>query len=120
MSFGNFRRGGRGKRRTPGTMNGLETAWAEVLTSRVQSGTLLWWKFEGITLKIAPDTRLTCDFATQMPDGEIVLYETKGFMEGDAHVKLKVAAENFPFRIIVVTKRAKKDGGGFLESEVGK
>lgn len=118
MTYGNFRRGGRGKRRTPGTMNGLEQAFSETLTRRVQAGELLWWKFEGLTLKIAPDTRLTPDFTTQMPDGEIVLYETKGFMEGDAHVKLKVASEAFPFRIIVVKKRAKKDGGGFTEDEV--
>lgn len=101
-------------------MNGLEQAWSDVLTQRVKDGTALWWKFEGITLKIAPDTRLTCDFTVQLPDGEIVLYETKGFMEGDAHVKLKVAADVFPFRIFVVKKLAKKDGGGFSEVEVGK
>lgn len=118
MTYGNFRRGGRGKRRTPGTMNGLESAFSLELTRRVNAGELLWWRFEGITLKLAPDTRLTPDFATQTPDGEIVLYETKGFMEDDAHVKLKVASATFPFRIIVVKKRAKKDGGGFTEDEV--
>lgn len=115
MTYGNFKRGGIGKRRTPGTMNGLEAEFSRELTRRVNAGELLWWKFEGITLKLAPDTRLTCDFATQFPGGEIVLYETKGFMRDDANVKLKVASEAFPFRIIVVYKRAKKDGGGFEE-----
>lgn len=113
-----FNRGAFGPRRKPGTMNGLERAFSEALTLRVNAGELLWWKFEGITLKLATDTRLTPDFAAQLPTGEVVLYETKGFMRDDANVKLKVAAALFPFRIIVVKKRAKKDGGGFTEDEV--
>lgn len=118
MKYGNFRRGGRGKRRTPGTMNGLERAWSDELTKRVHAGELLWWKFEGVTLKLGPDCRYTPDFIVQMPDGELMLYETKGFFEEKAKVKVKVAVESYPFRIFIVTRAAKKDGGAFAIKEV--
>ncbi len=39
-------------------------------------------------------------------------------MEDDAAVKIKVAAEAFPFRFVLVKARAKRDGGGFEAQEV--
>ena len=116
--YGNFNRGARGKRREPGSMNGLETSFSEELTRRVNAGELLWWLHESMTVKLGPDCRYTPDFLTQMPDGELVIYETKGFMEAKSLVKIKATHTQFPFRIIVVKKRAKKDGGGFAEEEV--
>ena len=45
------------------------------------------------------------------------LHEVKGHWQDDARVKIKVAAEQYPFRFVAVKARAKKDGGGFSEEE---
>ncbi|EAA9058606.1 DUF1064 domain-containing protein [Salmonella enterica] len=45
--------------------------------------------------------------------GEMELHEVKGFWTDDARVKTKVAADQYPFRIIGVTAKAKKAGGGW-------
>ena len=111
---------GKGRpRRKPGTMNKLEAAWADVLERQGMAGELMWFQFEGITLKLAPDTRYTPDFVWQDKNGEIVFDETKGFMQDDAWVKLKVAADKFPFRFRLVKKKPAKDGGGWDVKEIG-
>lgn len=45
--------------------------------------------------------------------GEMELHEVKGFWTDDARVKTKVAADQYPFRIIGVTVKPKKAGGGW-------
>lgn len=106
-------------RRVPGVMNNLEKAfYEEVLLPMKASGLALEIWFEEITLKLAPNTRYTPDFAVQMGDDELVFYETKGFMRDDANVKLKVAASKFPFRLFLCQKRTKKDGGGWQMEEI--
>jgi len=62
---------------------------------------------QNITLKLADDTRYTCDFNWKNEDGRIVFDEVKGFMRDDAKVKIKVAARLyrfFTFRIVRKTK----------------
>ena len=51
-------------------------------------------------------------------DGVLEIHETKGFMQDDANVKLKVAACSFPFVFRLVKRAAKKDGGDWLIKEV--
>lgn len=114
-----FKRHGRGTKRPPaGTMNKVEAKYAEHLASLQRTGEIEWWKFEAVTLKLAPDCRLTVDFMVMMPDGAIQLHDTKGakkkktggvwggeytfFAEEDAIIKLRTAAEIFPFRFFVV------------------
>lgn len=101
-----------------GQMNRTETAYADVLERQKQSGEVLFYKFEGLKLRLADNTFLTPDFVVMLATGEIVFKEVKGFMHDDANVKLKVAADIYPFRIFVVRTRPKKDGGGFSEVEV--
>lgn len=107
------------KRRVPGQMNRLESAWCEQIRLRQHAGEIAWWKFEGIALKLADDTRYTPDFSVMLEDGTIEFHECKGFMRDDAWVKLKVAAEQYPlFRFVLVTckkgvwtvKQIRKDG----------
>jgi hypothetical protein len=106
-------------RRVPGVMNNLEKAfYEEVLLPMKTNGSALEVWFEEITLKLAPNTRYTPDFAVQTNDDELVFYETKGFMRDDANVKIKVAASKFPFRLFLCQKRAKKDGGGWQMEEI--
>lgn len=104
---------GRPTRHKPGTMNKTEAEYAGILEVRKRVGEIADYWFECFTFKLAQDCRLTPDFVVMMPDGVLELHEVKGFWEGDAIVKAKVAAEKFPFRFIAVSKRAKKHGGGW-------
>jgi hypothetical protein len=97
-----------------GTMNKLESRFAEVLEVRRLGGEIAAWWWESMTLKLAQDCRLTVDFMVLMHDGEVRLYETKGFMRDDALVKLKVCAEKVPFRIFL----CKYKGMVWTEEEV--
>lgn len=102
-------------RRTPGTMNKTEAAYAALLQLRKDAGQLAGFWFEAVTLKLAKDTRYTPDFLVQLKDGTMEFHEVKGYWEDDARVKIKVAAEMFPFMFRAYRPRAKKDGGGWSE-----
>lgn len=105
-------------RHKPGVMNKLEAEYGALLEARRLAGNdILWYAFEALTLKLATDTRFTPDFLVLRADGQLECHECKGFMEEDALVKLKVAAEKFPFRFISIRKKPKKDGGGWLVRE---
>lgn len=97
-------------------MNRTEAAYDLVLAARMRAGEVVWYEYEGITLKLAPDCRYTPDFAVMLADGTIEMHECKGFMREDALVKLKVAAENFPFPILLV----KRKGAGWDIKRVGR
>lgn len=97
----------------PGKMNNTEAEYAQVLELRRQAGQIEWFKFEGITFKLADDTRYTPDFAILNADGTMEMHEIKGRWMDDAKVKIKVAADLFPFRFIAVYKISKKEGGGW-------
>lgn len=81
---------------------------------------------QAVTLRLGNGVRYTPDFVVPVPrvpvDGkhvELAAYETKGFMRDDANVKLKVAASLYPFiKFHLVSKRTKKNGGGFSIEEV--
>lgn len=104
---------GRGVRRAPGTMNKYEAAYHAELEYRQLAGQIAWFAFEGLTFKLAKDTRYTPDFVVMLPNGAIQCHEVKGHWEDDAKVKIKVAAAKFPFDFIAVKPKAKKDGGGW-------
>lgn len=97
----------------PGAQNKTEAEYGRLLEARKQTGEIEWYAFEGITFKLADDTRYTPDFAVMLTGGEMEMHEIKGRWMDDAKVKIKVAAERFPFRFIAVHKIDKKDGGGW-------
>lgn len=101
-----------------GTMNRTEALYAEHLGNLMHIGEVLWYKFEGIKLRLADKTFLTVDFAVLPKSCIMELREVKGFMEDDAAVKLKVAASIYPFRFVLVRARPKKAGGGWIETEI--
>ena len=96
-----------------GQMNKTETAYAQELELRKRYGEIAWFRFEGIKLRLADNTFYTPDFAVMLTTGEMELHEVKGFWTDDARVKTKVAADQYPFRIIGVTVKPKKAGGGW-------
>lgn len=96
-----------------GKMNKTEAAYESALKTMLVVGDIVWYKFEGLTFKLADNTRYTPDFAVMMADGQIALHEVKGFWRDDARVKIKVASEMFPFKFIAVKAKTKKSGGGW-------
>lgn len=101
----------------PGTMNKLEAEYARELDDLKAIGKILWYRFEGIKLRLADNTFLTIDFAVLPEGGVLEMREVKGRWEDDARAKTKIAADQYPFRFIAVTKKAKKDGGGWKVEE---
>ena len=105
-----------------GQVNQTEAAYAELLELRKCAGEVSWYRFEGIKLRLADNTFYTPDFAVMLSGGEMELHEVKGslsYIMDDAKVKIKVAAEMYPFRFVLVARRAKKRGGGWDVQEVG-
>jgi hypothetical protein len=100
-----------------GEMNKTEEAYAKHLEVQKFAGEVLWWKFEGVKLRLADNTFLTVDFSVMRADGLLEMHEVKGHWEDDARVKIKVAASLYPFRFIAVKPRAQKHGGGWEVEE---
>lgn len=100
-----------------GERNKTEAAYEKVLHARLLTGEIAWYRFEGVKLRLADNTFYTPDYAVMLLDGAMEMHEVKGYWEDDARVKIKVAAEMYPFRFIAVKPRAKKDGGGWLTEE---
>jgi hypothetical protein len=99
-----------------GEMNKTEAAYFTHLGALLHAGEILWFKFEGVKLRLADNTFYTCDFAVLAADSALEMHEVKGFWQDDARVKIKVAAALYPFRFKAVTP-AKKHGGGWRVEE---
>ncbi|MDR3158602.1 MAG: DUF1064 domain-containing protein [Zoogloeaceae bacterium] len=100
-----------------GQMNRTEIEYGNLLALRQQEGEVLWYKFEAVKLRLADNTFYSPDFAVMLADGSLEMHEVKGHWLDDARIKIKVAADRFPFRFVAVRKRARKDGGGFFVEE---
>ncbi|HED3984297.1 TPA: DUF1064 domain-containing protein [Klebsiella pneumoniae] len=100
-----------------GQMNKTEEAYCSYLELRRRYGEIAWFRFEGIKLRLADNTFYTPDFAVMLANGQMELHEVKGFWTDDARVKTKVAADQYPFRIIGVMKLPAKAGGGWKVEE---
>lgn len=98
-----------------GQMNKQEAAYAAHLELLKASGDVLWWKFEGVKLRLAHNTFFTCDFMVLKKDGHVCMDEIKGFMTDDAAVKIKVAASIYPFQFRII----RKSGGMWKITNVG-
>lgn len=99
-----------------GQMNKTEAAYAEHL--KCITGTVVqWFKFEGVKLRLADNTFYTPDFAVMLTDGTMEMHEVKGYWQDDARVKIKVAADMYPFRFIAIKPRTAKAGGGWQVEE---
>lgn len=96
-----------------GQMNKTEAAYAKTLEARRVAGEVAWYRFEGIKLRLADNTFYSPDFLVMLADGSLEAHEVKGHWMDDARVKIKVAADQYPFRFIAVKAKAKKDGGGW-------
>ncbi len=97
-----------------GAQNKTEASYeASVLRPAMLVGEVAWYKFEGLKLRLADNTFYTPDFAVMASDGAMECHEVKGFWTDDARVKIKVAADLYPFRFIAVRVLPKGKGGGW-------
>ena len=90
-----------------GEMNKTEQAYRDLLELRKRAGEVLWYKFEGLKFRLADNTFYTPDFAVMLSNGQIELHEVKGHWQDDARVKIKIAADLYPFQFIAVKKNGK-------------
>jgi len=74
-----------------------EKRYADLLEARRVSGQIKAWKAQPCGLRLAAKTFYHPDFLVVLNDGRCEFHEVKGWMRDDANVKLKVAAEMFPF-----------------------
>lgn len=105
-----------------GTMNATEAKYAAYLGQLTLAGDVLWWKFEPVKLLLAPQTTLTPDFMVMLADGSLEMHDVKGakaIYTDDAKVKMKIAAQEYPFVFRVVYPVKKADGGGWSIEVVG-
>jgi len=96
-----------------GRMNKTEAAYAQHLGNRID---LVWWAFEPVKFRLADRTWYTPDFLVMYGDGTIEVHEVKGFWRDDARVKIKVAAEMYPFRFVA----ASREGNGWAYERIGR
>lgn len=108
-------------RKKKGEMNATEAKFANYLRGLEITGEILWWRHEGIKLQLADNTTLNVDFNVMYADGLLVMIDVKGakaIIEEDAKVKMKVAAEQFPFVFRYAFPRQKIDGGGWIFEDI--
>ncbi len=96
-----------------GAMNQTERAYAQHLEALKADGRVLWYRFEGIKLRLADTTFYTPDFAVLAATGLLEMHEVKGHWQDDARAKIKIAADQYPMRFLAVKVRPKQDGGGW-------
>jgi hypothetical protein len=108
---------GRGVRPKGGEMNGQEREYADYLHKLQLAGKILQYIYEPFSLRLSMGCHYKPDFLIHWADNsELEVHEVKGHWEDDALVKIKVAAEKFPFRFKAVKKIR---GGGWDIREVG-
>lgn len=100
-----------------GQMNKSEAAYAAYLETLKRAGAVVWYRFEGVKLRLADNTFYTPDFAVMDSDGVMEMHEVKGFWQDDARAKIKIAAEMYPFRFRALKVIPKKNGGGWAAED---
>jgi hypothetical protein len=86
-------------------LNKTEAAYAQYLELQKSAGTIRWWGFEAMTIKLGFDCRFTPDFLVMLEDGSLELHDTKAGKNGkpraedDAIVKARVTGATFPIPI---------------------
>lgn len=110
---------GRATAKKGGGLNAMEQRYADHLEAERVAGRVLSWLPHPMSLRLAKGTHYEPDFLVVLPDLALEIHEVKGFMHAAGQAKLKIAAERFPFRFLLVKRRLVRDGGGWELTEVG-
>ena len=89
-------------------MNRLESRYAELLDLRKLAGESSEWRFEPIKFRLAKGCFYSPDFLVIDTEGQLEFHETKGHWEDDARVKIKTAANLYPWFLFVAVTEDKK------------
>ncbi len=95
--------------------NKWEQLYAEKLADQQRVGSILWFQFEGMRFRLADGAYYKPDYVAMLNTGELLVYEVKGMWREAARVRIKVAADRFPFRFIAVSRKLVREGGGWEE-----
>lgn len=106
----NMKAKGKTKPRERG-MNKTERRYSEYLDSELRAQRILYWGYECMKVRLADECTWTPDFLVMDADGVITLVDTKAWWSSskkvgvtdDSLVKMKVAAEAYPFFRVVMT-----------------
>lgn len=97
-------------------MNKTERAYLIELKAKYPTCAVL---SQAISFRLANGANYRPDFIVISPFGDWMAFETKGFKREASAVRIKVAASLYQFiSFTLVTKRKKRDGGGWLEEIV--
>lgn len=93
-------------RKKPGIPNKLESSYAnDVLNPLLKGGEIFDYKYEALRFRLADNTTYTPDYFVVFPD-RLELHEVKGRWMQAARVKIKVAAEIYPwFKWIAIQRK---------------
>lgn len=84
-------------------MNKTEAAYNNYLEVIKQAGEYLWFEFEPMNLRLADKCFYKVDFMVLTKNMQLEVHETKGgFITDDSLVKIKAAAEKFPFKFKII------------------
>ena len=101
-----------------GVMNKTEARYAsEVLDVRKAAGEIAEYWYESVKLRLADGSWFTVDFFVMLSDGRLEAHEVKGHWRTAERVRIKVAAERYPFIFTSAQRRRKKEGGGWKVEE---
>lgn len=102
-------------RHVAGVPNDTEAEYARLyLEPRRLIGEIERYEFEPDTMPLSERLprrnrcSFTPDYKVTFPGGAVEYHEVKGFMEGDAYIKLKWAIEKYPQYAFVLATRARK------------
>lgn len=101
-----------------GRMNRTEQRYAQHLELLRHGKEIIWFKFEAMKFRLADRTWYTPDFCVVTAAGVCECHEVKGYMMEDAAVKIKTAADIYPFRFKLIKARRVRDGGGFTVKDI--
>jgi hypothetical protein len=94
-----------------GRKNKLEARFErEYLQPKRDFGHLVWFDFEPIKFRLADGAWYTPDFISQGAGGSLVAWETKGFWREAARIRIKVAADKYPWIQFIAVTRDRKTG----------
>ena len=110
-------------RHTRGVMNKTERLYSQELDRRSKTGQWIEWKFESVKLRLpghnihyTPDFLVLTAAAFDCDHLQVEFHEVKGFMREDAWIKVKAAAQAYPWWKFYIIRRIK----GRWESELVK
>jgi len=109
--------------RRRGRMNRTEARYADYLAGEIAAGRVLWTRYEALRLVLAPRVTWTPDFPVILADGTLELREVKGakgagyYATEKARLKLRLATDAFPFRVVVVWPLAAGGWGREVQGE---